>query len=53
MDQPPSRSFVEPDSSDVTWTHLIYALHGVGVALGVATSASIVGAMKRAVHGSA
>ncbi len=42
MDQLSSRSFVEPDSSDVTWTHLIYALHGFGVALGVATSAFIV-----------
>ena len=42
MDQLPSGSFVEPDSSDVTWTHLIYALHGVGVLLGVATSAFIV-----------
>ncbi len=34
--------FVEPDPSDVTWTHVIYALHGFGVALGVATSAFIV-----------
>jgi len=42
MDQLPSGSFVEPDSTDVTWTHLIYALHGVGVLLGVATSAFIV-----------
>jgi uncharacterized membrane protein len=32
-----------PDArpSDVTWTHLIYALHAVGVGLGVATSAFI------------
>jgi uncharacterized membrane protein len=28
--------------SDVTWTHVIYALHAVGVSLGVATSAFIV-----------
>jgi len=34
--------FVQPDASDVTWTHVIYALHGIGVALGVATSAFIV-----------
>jgi uncharacterized membrane protein len=32
----------EPRPADLTWTHVIYALHGVGVALGVATSAAIV-----------
>ncbi len=35
-------AFREPKASDVTWTHLIYALHAVGVTLGVATSAFIV-----------
>jgi uncharacterized membrane protein len=35
-------AFREPTASDVTWTHLIYALHAVGVTLGVATSAFIV-----------
>jgi uncharacterized membrane protein len=35
-------AFVEPDPSDVTWTHVIYALHGIGVLLGVLTSAFIV-----------
>ncbi|RPJ79731.1 MAG: hypothetical protein EHM13_13115 [Acidobacteria bacterium] len=35
-------TFAQPDPSDVTWTHVIYALHGFGVALGVATSALIV-----------
>jgi uncharacterized membrane protein len=33
---------VEPRPSDITWTHAIYALHAVGVGLGVATSAFIV-----------
>jgi uncharacterized membrane protein len=28
--------------SDITWTHVIYALHATGVALGVATSAFVV-----------
>jgi uncharacterized membrane protein len=32
----------EPRPSDITWTHAIYALHAVGVGLGVATSAFIV-----------
>lgn len=32
----------EPRPSDVTWTHVIYALHASGVVLGVATSAFIV-----------
>ncbi len=31
-----------PKPSDVTWTHIIYALHATGVALGIATSAFIV-----------
>ena len=35
-------AFAEPNPSDVTWTHVIYALHAVGVSLGVATSAFIV-----------
>ena len=39
---PTSASITEPKPSDVTWTHVIYALHGVGVALGIATSAFIV-----------
>ena len=34
--------FPEPKPSDVTWTHIIYALHASGVTLGVATSAFIV-----------
>jgi uncharacterized membrane protein len=34
--------FESPKPSDVTWTHVIYALHAVGVSLGVATSAFIV-----------
>jgi len=38
----PVGSLVEPNPSDVTWTHVIYGLHGVGVALGVATSAFVV-----------
>jgi uncharacterized membrane protein len=38
----PGSTFIEPKPSDVTWTHVIYGLHGVGVALGVATSAFIV-----------
>ena len=33
---------VAPRSSDVTWTHVIYALHGVGVFLGVTTAHFIV-----------
>ena len=32
----------EPRPSDITWTHIIYALHAVGVSLGIATSAFIV-----------
>jgi uncharacterized membrane protein len=28
--------------SDVTWTHIIYALHAVGVSLGILTSAFVV-----------
>jgi uncharacterized membrane protein len=39
---PSPGSVVEPKPSDITWTHVIYALHGVGVALGIATSAFIV-----------
>jgi uncharacterized membrane protein len=39
---PTSASVTEPRPSDVTWTHVIYALHGFGVALGIATSAFIV-----------
>ena len=39
---PTPASFIEPTPSDVTWTHVIYALHGFGVALGIATSAFIV-----------
>ena len=41
MSTPPNL-LASPRSSDVTWTHVIYALHGVGVTLGVATSAAIV-----------
>jgi uncharacterized membrane protein len=39
---PSPGTVVEPKPSDITWTHVIYALHGFGVALGVATSAFIV-----------
>jgi uncharacterized membrane protein len=39
---PSPGSVIQPKPSDVTWTHVIYALHGVGVALGIATSAFIV-----------
>jgi uncharacterized membrane protein len=39
---PSPGSVIEPKPSDVTWTHVIYALHGFGVALGIATSAFIV-----------
>jgi uncharacterized membrane protein len=42
MDRLPTGTFVQPRPSDVTWTHVIYALHGVGVALGIVTSAMIV-----------
>jgi uncharacterized membrane protein len=38
----PVSTLTAPRPTDVTWTHVIYALHGVGVALGVATSAAIV-----------
>lgn len=31
-----------PDPSLITWTHVIYALHAVGVAIGIATSAFVV-----------
>ena len=42
MNRLPIATFLEPRPSDVTWTHVIYALHGFGVVLGVATSALIV-----------
>jgi len=42
MTATPSTALALPKSSDVTWTHAIYALHAIGVALGVATSAFIV-----------
>ena len=38
----PTGAAGDPKPSDVTWTHVIYALHAVGVSLGVATSALIV-----------
>lgn len=41
MDQTPNTTIVA-DRSDITWTHVIYALHAFGVVLGVATSAAIV-----------
>lgn len=34
--------FAVPDPSLITWTHVIYALHAVGVAIGIATSAFVV-----------
>jgi uncharacterized membrane protein len=42
MTASPIGTFAEPKPSDVTWTHVIYALHATGVTLGVATSAFIV-----------
>ena len=39
---PSPGNVIEPRPSDVTWTHVIYALHGCGVALGIATSAFII-----------
>ena len=42
MERPLTGTLVVPDPSDVTWTHVIYALHAVGVGLGVASSAFIV-----------
>ncbi|HSK11265.1 MAG TPA: hypothetical protein VK911_16900 [Vicinamibacterales bacterium] len=42
MDRLAGQTFVVARPSDVTWTHVIYALHGVGVLLGVLTSAVIV-----------
>lgn len=42
MDQTPRTTLVVADPSDITWTHVIYALHAFGVVLGVATSAAIV-----------
>lgn len=42
MNESRAGTLVRPQPSDVTWTHLIYALHAFGVALGVATSAFIV-----------
>lgn len=42
MTASPITTFAEPKPSDVTWTHVIYALHAAGVTLGVATSAFIV-----------
>ena len=42
MTDMPVGALGEPKPSDVTWTHVIYALHAVGVSLGVATSAFIV-----------
>jgi len=42
MTDMPVGALGNPKPSDVTWTHVIYALHAVGVSLGVATSAFIV-----------
>ena len=42
MTTSPVDTYREPDPSDLTWTHVIYALHASGVVLGVATSAFIV-----------
>jgi uncharacterized membrane protein len=42
MIPPPPGTFTEPKPSDLTWTHVVYALHASGVALGVLTSAFIV-----------
>jgi uncharacterized membrane protein len=42
MTAQPAGAFAVPRPSDVTWTHVIYALHAAGVTLGVATSAFIV-----------
>jgi len=42
MEQPLAGTLAAPDPSDVTWTHVIYALHGFGVLFGVLTSAMVV-----------
>ena len=42
MDLSPTGAPAQPARPDVTWTHVIYALHAVGVSLGVASSAFIV-----------
>ena len=42
MEASPTGTPVQPVRSDVTWTHVIYALHAVGVGLGIASSAFIV-----------
>jgi uncharacterized membrane protein len=42
MTELPTSAIAEPKASDVTWTHVIYALHAAGVTLGLATSAFIV-----------
>ena len=38
----PMGGLASPRPSDVTWTHVIYGLHAIGVTLGVATSAFVV-----------
>ena len=35
---------IEPQSSLVTWTHVIYALHAISLVTGIITVASVVGA---------
>jgi len=42
MDRTTAGAVAAPDPSDVTWTHVIYALHGFGVLFGVLTSALVV-----------
>jgi uncharacterized membrane protein len=42
MTELPAGGIAQPRESDVTWTHIIYALHAVGVTFGLATSAFIV-----------
>jgi len=42
MTELPTGTPIQPVRSDVTWTHVIYALHAFGVGLGVASSAFIV-----------
>ena len=42
MERPLTSAYAASDPSDVTWTHVIYALHGFGVLFGVLTSAMVV-----------
>lgn len=43
MDESPIETTVTVDPRLVSWTHWMYALHALAIAIGVVTSASIVG----------